>query len=543
MVPANEISIPSSPLSLGLNSKYKNWRHFQEKAVREVIDTNGFLGQVQPTGSGKSLTYISSAILLKAKTVILTSTKALQQQLMSDFGNKLKLIMGQNNYVCTLDDSINCDSGICHLGIKCQFKESGCPYFDAVTEANEADIVVTNYNYWLLAGSGSKVDLLVLDEAHHAPSIVTDFMTIEYNHKDISKLFQTEVPYHGNDVDEWVLTGKHFLGLAKLLKDKAKIALDSNPNDKHFRELGRSALIAEKLFTAMSHMDGRWIAERSGADVRLFPIQTSRFVCESALFKGVKKILLTSATLSRKTMQMLHIDNYTFTEYPSVFPIKNRRVYHVKTCMMNFRTSRDTLYKRWLPRINKIIEVYGSDVKGIIHTGSYERQKFIVENSPYKSIMFYNTSHTTRHIVDRFKKANPPAVLVSPSVTAGFDFPYEQCRYQIIGKLPFPDTRGEVWRIRKQMDPELIDYMTAQTLVQQSGRGTRAGDDFCRTFIVDDSIAWWWPNRGRKYAPKWFDESLSIYSVVPELNIPEVDLQTELSPMQLYKLRKEGKIA
>jgi hypothetical protein len=40
--------------------------------------------------------------------------------------------------------------------------------------------------------------------------------------------------------------------------------------------------------------------------------------------------------------------------------------------------------------------------------------------------------------VATFKRRKAPAFLVSPSMTTGWDFPYDQCRWQIIAKVPIP---------------------------------------------------------------------------------------------------------
>lgn len=533
------IKVPDSPEELISGGKYREWRHFQKQAVEEIIQTNGVLGQVQPTGSGKSLTYISAALLTGLKTVILTSTKALQNQIMRDFGSQVKLIMGQNNYPCNLDDTVNCDEGVCHLGVPCNFREKGCAYYDALETARSADIVVTNYHYWMHAKDTLRPSFLIMDEAHHVPEILMDFMTIEFNMQEVNKLFNCEIPYHGEDVDEWVITGKQFLGMSRMMLDTVKNALISNPYDKKWREIGRKTRIAEKLFTNISNMAGQWIVERDRQDVKMFPVSPSKYSCETYLTRGVNKVFLTSATLSQKTMDMLYISPYTFTEYPSVFPLKNRRLFHVKTCQVNHKTKTETLVSQWLQRIDKIIDIFGKDKKGIIHTGSYARQKLIVEHSRHKDIFFHNTRYTTQLVVERFKKAKGQAVLVSPSVTAGFDFPYEQCSYQIIGKLPFPDTRGRVWEERRKQNPFISDYMTAQALTQMCGRGVRAADDSCINFIIDDSIIWWWSTAGLVLCPEWFRESVVLCANIPELFVCGLDDRKILTPMQIFNMRKE----
>jgi hypothetical protein len=104
--------------------------------------------------------------------------------------------------------------------------------------------------------------------------------------------------------------------------------------------------------------------------------------------------------------------------------------------------------------------------------------------------MHVNSTGNTRDVVQSFRSAKPPAVLVSPSVGTGFDFPYNQARFQIIGKVPFRDPRGSILKAQIADDPDYLNYLTSQDLVQIYGRVNRAPDDLSESFIVDDSIEW-----------------------------------------------------
>src|SRR5258707_8109244 len=81
-------------------------------------------------------------------------------------------------------------------------------------------------------------------------------------------------------------------------------------------------------------------------------------------------------------------------------------------------------------------------------------------------------------------------VLVSPSVMTGWDFPDSQCRFQILAKLPFPDTRSKITQARQALDKDYGPYLMMQNLVQAVGRGMRSKTDWCETLIVDDNCAW-----------------------------------------------------
>ena len=113
----------------------------------------------------------------------------------------------------------------------------------------------------------------------------------------------------------------------------------------------------------------------------------------------------------------------------------------------------------------------------------------------------------------------PPAILVSPSVVTGYDFPYDECRFQIVGKLGFPDTRDPIMKARIKKDPDYSSYLAMQSLVQSSGRGGRATDDWCETFIIDDNAKWFlW--KFKHFAPDWFMRAYTRLQFVPKARAP-----------------------
>jgi len=99
-------------------------------------------------------------------------------------------------------------------------------------------------------------------------------------------------------------------------------------------------------------------------------------------------------------------------------------------------------------------------------------------------------------------------------MTTGWDFPYDSCYFQIIGKIPYPDTRGEIQQARTKQDPHYQSYVAMQTLVQIAGRGVRAEDDKCETLVVDDNMLWF-ISRYKEFAPKWFHDAVRFSRVIP----------------------------
>ncbi len=152
--------------------------------------------------------------------------------------------------------------------------------------------------------------------------------------------------------------------------------------------------------------------------------------------------------------------------------------------------------------------------EGFASHNSYERQRYLKEHSRFRDIMFANTAGNTRDVVQSFRDAKAPAILVSPSVGTGFDFPHDAARYQIIGKVPFRDARGAILKAQAEEDPDYLNYLTAQDLIQTYGRSNRAPDDFSETFIVDDSIEWFLS----RYAGYWYDREAGRFDMTRRKN-------------------------
>ena len=245
---------------------------------------------------------------------------------------------------------------------------------------------------------------------------------------------------------------------------------------------------------------------------------------ESRLFCGVKKVVLMSATLRPASLAMLGINprEAEFREWPRVFPSNRTPVYAVPTIRMNHRNTEEDLGK-WVSRIDEIIETR-TERKGIIHTVSYSRQKYILEHSKYAAHMLANTnapdSDSAMEIMSKFKASSAPSILVSPSFSTGVDFPGRDCEWQIICKVPFADLRSKVMAARNERNKTYVNYLAMQDIIQQSGRGTRFKLDRCEVFVIDSNVLWFF-QQNKGLAPRWFELIRTERVPTPGLRVHE----------------------
>lgn len=550
-------SILPPPEALGIpGDLFPEWRPLQEEAILRAADSpKRFVVFAAPTGFGKSIVYMAASALANVPTAFLTSTKGLQDQLSKDFSPMgLVDMRGMNNYECLgvrpenqstalgfpikLDvnrqggRAAGCEEGPCHMGIRCKLKAGGCLYYDQHTLAKSSDLVVTNYTYWLSITNFSEEGLgerrmLVLDEAHDAPDTVSDFLTVTIEPYEVEHLMETRFLEAGAGSDQWrewaTFHKRRVDGGLEVLKLDIKSAQDGGGRvpTAHFRRMKELKALSRKL-SMLTGMQATWVSEVVGGyhsskgAMKFSPIWPAAY-CEKYLFRGIPKVVMVSATLTPKTLECLGVpaDQVDFKEWPSSFPVSRRPFIHVPTVQMNHRNEQLMETKRKM--VNRVDQIVGprQDRKGIIHSVSYARAQFIQRNSDWAHQMMVPDSSNTRATVQRFKVAPPGTVLVSPAVTTGYDFPYTQCEYQVIIKIPFPDTRPEVMKARTHLDPEYYHYIAYQNLIQMVGRGMRAGDDRCETLILDDN-ARWFLFKYKKFAPKWFMDSVVMADYIPQ---------------------------
>ncbi len=540
-------SMPA-PRDLGLPQKFASWRANQEEAIHEFLDCKtDYLAQCMPTGSGKTVVYVSDAVLSGMSTVILTSTKALQTQLLSDFAEiGMVEIKGKNSYRCVEDRyGRGCDLGDCNFGLQCdRSTRGGCHYYDALRGAMRAKLVVTNYAYWLTMnrfhpnGIKGGVELLVMDEAHHAENHLASTYSFHIRPKEADQLLTMQIPASTGALLKWA--DEAYSRADHIYEAERFHFQQRQTGDKD--QLARIKSLRDKIETLRKHTSDRdWLVEIQDG-IKFCPIWPKRYA-EKTLFRNTERVLMTSATVRPKTVEMLGLAPQlgkgdagskaevlmaqvgpvgrtvsqepacVFSDYPSIFDAERRLVIHVPTVRVNKDTTKEQ-YEKWIRRIDQIIAPRLHQ-KGIVHTVSYDRRNMVLEKSEYAEYMITHMRESVVRAVDKFKKSNPPAILVSPSVTTGFDFIDDFARWQIIGKIPFPDTRDRLTKARTERDPEYGAYVAMQSLVQASGRACRSPSDYGISFLIDDS-AFWFMKRFARFAPRWFMDGYRTSDLIPQ---------------------------
>jgi len=436
-----------TPQEIGLPRKFREWRENQAEALEQAttdLEEKRFVAYNAPTGTGKSILYVALAKMMGWRTLILTRTKGLQKQLMDDFEEVgLTDIRGRSNYPCHMASHMTCEDGA-HAGcLHNKGQNQGamlrdkCPYREARQAAMAAKLVITNYSYWPLInwyGEGlGQFDLIVLDESHEAPQAVCEVMSVTLSAREVYRMLDSRWPDNADDagIDTWS-------GWARAMMPRTARAAESlkqevqdqggTASERLLKEAAHWRSLLSKLGT-IAGAEGPWASEQTriseATGYRLEPLWPAQYA-ERALFRGIPRVLFVSATVQEKTLSLMGLkeDDYIFREWPWIFPVNRSPIYWLDTVSVGAKMSAEdeaVLFNQ----IDSLLASRG-DRKAIIQSVSYKLKDKILAASVYANRMIAHeqNSVSTAAAVQRFKLSSPPAVLVSPSISTGYDFPY-----------------------------------------------------------------------------------------------------------------------
>ena len=364
--------------------------------------------------------------------------------------------------------------------------------------------------------NGKPATMLIMDEAHELDNWMVSSMTCHASNILLSQISEWcgERPPKGEEAANWMYWGRVCSAKLTNLLKQGQEQRDGDGSKSSNRMIdGLMACWKIEAAAPSWYIDPMKDATGQTFGMKFAPTDGSRMSWR--LFQGIEKLIFSSATASPASIQRYLKDKpLDVIEVESTFPIENRPLISVPSVRMNFRTT-DLELRRWMKVMDEIIEGR-LDRKGIIHTTSYRRARFILEESEWGVYMWMPES--SRSLVDTvksFKEDDPPAILLSPSVVTGFDFPDDDCRYQILCKVPFPDTRDPHAKKRASIVKGFANEAACVAVAQAYGRAVRSETDWCETFFLDDNWRWF-KDRNKDSLPAWLLRASYRVTKVPE---------------------------
>lgn len=526
------------------NFPFKEARHNQLELISEILNAletdKKYVILEAGTGTGKSAIAATLGQILQP-SYILTMTKQLQRQYADEFG--YAQVKGRNNFSCLDSGALNsCDMGTCQTirakeefacpyGIKMEannqkeMKDNGenyytapftfkssehCPYWNQKSIAINEPVTLLNYDYAYLelnyVQHFQKRNLMILDEAHNIEDKIMHKLELNIYNKQLKKDLNQTIPKEMasyTDVKDWIAF------LEAIFDSYNALNLNDYTKQKSDR-IGHTKRKIKEITENIKNDPTNWIVAPDKELVSFKPLKVNKYA-EKTLFQYADKVLFMSATILNKDLFCkwlgLNPEEVYYIKSESPFKKEYRPIHMRLVGSMAKRALWHTAPKT-IPVLREIMDNH-RDEKGLIHTNSYKCQKYITDHIKDQRLLSHSPK-TREQTLAEFEKSKNPYVLVSPSMSEGVDLPYEKCQFQIIYKVPYPYLGDKQINERKNIDPEWYAYKTIMTLMQAYGRGMRAENDHCDTYILDKNIQTILRNKMyRKLIPKFFREAIT----------------------------------
>lgn len=460
-----------------------------------------------PTGVGKTLINLVYGFGTATPITYAVHTIRLQEQVTRTLPS-LPLLTGRNNHPCLVGRTthgmdITAKYGVCTMQQSCSYRDGDtldgqyvqCPYYKQLDHALYSEVGrVTNYAMYLAlppvryinedAGTTGTAVLLA-DEAHNVEKALARCAEVVITAPMIRAAgyaWPRNVDTAG--VHQW--RGWALGGLRRISRTdhrplimelhaafRALAALEPEDYDDFVVSFNGVTMTATPLWGRKYTMS-RMFARVEGED---------RF---TSGYRGTK-VMFTSATLmgAEYIAEMLGLPEreWAYLDVDSPFNPEQRPVNYSPVVSMNhelmstvegrepMRSAMDSLISRY---------VAAGEPWGVIHAVSNRYRDAILTESRWRGIM---TSSVEEH--EAQVGLGKPSVLVSASITEGWDGADRLCRFALIPKIPFADLSDAWTRARRAVDARTYDHQALVSVVQGVGRGMRHRADYCDSWILD----------------------------------------------------------
>jgi len=524
---------------------YNEYRSGQKEAIEKAFrtfllsDKKYFILEA-PVGAGKSVIAYTLAQAYES-CYYLTSTKILQDQIITDFGGTEKTVdlKGRNAYECMYWDIIanlktqplgeipppkpsgyiGCDTGACKMRgeSKCNLcfptqARPLCPYYARLREAQKAHLTVMNFNSFLfqtkLARQFEARELMVVDECHNTEPQLMGFVSLSLN----DALFEDIKFPKLNSAKEYAAWLRKSI-LEDKIKNNIRLATYSG-NTKEADDWKNILFKYEQFLRADAKL---WVSSykdirRGAARIIEFKPIFIREYAQDYIFSYAKKVLLMSATVLApdEMCDSLGIKRDEVYAYrmKSRFPIENRKIMLTPVGSMSYKNKIETLPKL-IEKVYEICEKYKGK-RGIIHTHNFEIAQRIIADAPFDLTrrFKFQKNYRTKNEMLYDHGAREDSIIVAPAMHEGLDLKDDLARFAIICKVPYPSFQEDPQlKARMEISDTYYSWLTALKLVQSYGRTIRSETDYADTYILDSDIEWFL-KKAKKMIPTWFSEAI-----------------------------------
>lgn len=441
------------------------------------------------TGSGKSA--IAKAIIEEFGGHVITPSNALLDQYSQTYP-EVPAVKGYNNFMCKRDTGLDCVAAKCFSGRYC----ADCPAAAARRRAlneTKAFFNPVSYRSLQLQKGFTAPSVVVVDEAHTLPGMALIFAEEKLLCKDYRMPhLKTAIDIHNwakNRVVELKERGEQAFK-AGLFKEADRLAAQ-------YRKLFKIEHLFKNAQNYVWEYRKEWWRGKQELVFYMHPIDPPPELVGKIL--RADKVVLMSATLFPSDIEkMLPGAKFKYLDLPS--PIdKDRRQIIWRPMESANATTDPAQVAAWIQEQLKL-----HPGNAIVHV-SYAWAAKLRPFSFYTVANF--ESGEKLKAIEKFKREG--GVFLAAGCAEGLDLPYDQCRVNLIPILHKANI-GDVVVKKRLLRPggqREYDLDIIRTTIQQTGRSTRAADDYSVTVIGDPQL---YPlvQRYKKDIPQSFREAI-----------------------------------
>ncbi len=516
-----------------------SFRGAQETAlarIREAFAAGNDVVLVRaPTGSGKSLLARAvagcarrpgEAAPVDAHGAYYTTPQVSQlddvagDELLDDFA----VIRGKSNYDCILpgETETPVSEAPCarETGFDCPVKHR-CPYFsDRAIASNRAIAAMTLAYFMQTAGSDvfGKRDVVVVDEAHGLAEWAEMYATIDLSPARVPVWDACEPPAVDGlaDVEGYAERLLRVCG-----RRQEELRGQSELSRAEVAERDRLAELVRELGWFLEDASDpesptTWVvdqADGAGSAVTVKPMDPARYLHHTVWDRGNKFALLSATILNKEAFCAgagLDPATVALVDVPHTFPLEHRPLYDV-TCGKMTYDHRDETLPKVARTVVRLMQRHPEE-KGLVHAHSYAIADRLVSHLEDMGVGGRVRAHDRESRDDAlagWKREASNAVFVAVKMEEALDLHGDLCRWQVICKAPYPNTRDS--RVARRLEEGQWGwyYRTAlRTVIQAAGRVVRAPDDHGATYLADSSLLDLF-ERAHGDLPTWFADQVA----------------------------------
>ncbi len=510
-----------------------DYRGRQEQAladIRTAFADNDVVLVRAPTGSGKSL--LARAVAGCARQADATApenpvgayyTTPQVSQLDDVAGDPLLgdlcVVRGKNNYDCILpgetDTPVDRAPCVRERGFDCQVKHR-CPYFsDRAIAANRPIAAMTLAYFMRTAGSDvfGPRDVVVVDEAHGLGEWAEMYATIELGPQTVPP-WEDVRPGRIEGLDDAAAYADTLQTVCSRGLEELRTSTELTPEAVAERDRLQE-LRADLSWFVEEYRDPEstttWVVDQpdgEGTTVTIQPMNPERYLHHTVWDRGQQFALFSATILDREAFCAsvgLDPDRVALVDVPHTFPVENRPLYDVTQGKMTYENRAETLPA--LAQTLVCLLQRHPDEKGLVHCHSYAIQARLADHLSELGVDSRVRSHDRDDRdaqLGTWQRRDDPELFLSVKMEEALDLEGDCCRWQLLCKAPYPNTRDS--RVARRLENDQWGWYyrtTLQTVIQACGRIVRSPEDYGATYLGDSSLLDVF-ERARSATPDWF---------------------------------------